>query len=126
VLGIPNAVALAVLAGVTDVIPIIGVYLFVIPGVLAALSKSPLDAVIVGVVLFGYQEVESRVLVQRIYGQTLRLPAVVVVIALLVGAELLGIVGALLALPAAAAIRVFVEYGNEVRQAHAEQPATDR
>ena len=126
VLGIPNAVALAVLAGVTDVIPIIGVYLFVIPGVLAALSKSPLDAVIVGVVLVAYQEFESRLLVQRIYGQTLRLPAVVVVIALLVGAALLGVIGALLALPAAATIRVFVEYGNEVRQAQAAEPEANR
>jgi predicted PurR-regulated permease PerM len=124
VLGIPNALALAVFAGIADVVPIVGIYLFVIPSALAALTVSVTKAIIVAVVLFSYQELESRVIVQRVYGQTLRLPSVVVVVALLIGAELQGVVGALLALPAAAAIRVLVEYGNEVRQKRARTEQT--
>ncbi len=56
-----------------------------------------------------YQELESRVIVPRVYGQALRLSSAVVVIALLVGGKLGGIVGALLALPIAAAVRMLVE-----------------
>ncbi len=92
-----------------------GVYLFVGPSVLAALTVSLPKAAVVAVLLVAYQEVESRVLVQRIYGATLRLPAVAVALSLIIGAYLLGIVGALLALPAAAALRVIVEYADGVR-----------
>ena len=56
-----------------------------------------------------YQEFESRVIVPRIYGQVLRLPAAMVMIALLVGGKLLGVLGALLALPIAAGIRMIVQ-----------------
>lgn len=116
VLGIPNALALAVLAGVADMVPMIGVFLAVGPATLAALSVSLPKAVIVAAALLVYQEFENRVLVQRVYGATLRLPAVAVLLALLIGAELLGIAGALLSLPAAAAVRVFIEYGYDVRR----------
>jgi predicted PurR-regulated permease PerM len=77
----------------------------------------------VAVLLLAYQEFENRVLVQRIYGNTLRLPSIVVVIALLAGAELQGIVGALLALPAAAAIRVCVEHAVCLRRRRLSPPA---
>jgi predicted PurR-regulated permease PerM len=50
-----------------------------------------------------------------VYGATLRLPTIAVVLAILAGAELLGIIGALLALPVAAGIRVTVEYFAQVR-----------
>jgi hypothetical protein len=53
--------------------------------------------------------VESHVLIPRIYGQTLRLSPLAVLVALLIGGQLLGIVGALLALPIAASLRVLIE-----------------
>jgi predicted PurR-regulated permease PerM len=116
VLQVPNALALAVLAGVADMIPMVGVFLAVIPATLAALSLSLPKAIIVAALLVFYQEFENRVLVQRVYGATLRLPAVAVLLSLLIGAELLGVAGALLSLPAAAAVRVFIEYGYDVRR----------
>jgi predicted PurR-regulated permease PerM len=91
------------------------VFICVGPATLAALSVSLPKAIIVAGVLLAYQEFENRFLVPRVYGATLRLPAVVVLLALLVGAELWGVTGALLSLPAAAAVRVFIEYGNDVR-----------
>ena len=127
-LRIPNAMALAVLAAIADMVPMIGVVLVVAPSTAAAYSVSLPKAIIVAGALLAYQEFENRILVQRVYGATLRLPAVVVLLALLIGAELFGVAGALLSLPAAAAIRTFVEYGNEVRKgniprvAPAEQP----
>ncbi len=117
VLSLPDAIALAVFGGVMDVIPIVGIYLFVVPSTIVGLSQSVPRGILVAVLLLAYQEFETRVLVQRIYGTTLRLPSIVVVLALLAGAELQGIVGALLALPAAAAIRVFIEYGAKRRKA---------
>lgn len=109
VLGVPNALALAIFAGLTDIIPFIGGILAAVPAILTALSVSPTTALIVWGGIFIYQQFEDRVLIPRIYGHTLRLSPVAVLIALLVGGTLLGIVGAVLALPIAAGIRVLIE-----------------
>jgi len=61
------------------------------------------------VALVIYQQFESHLLLPRVYGQSLRLSPLAVIVALLVGGTLLGIVGALLALPMAAGIRVLIE-----------------
>jgi predicted PurR-regulated permease PerM len=60
-----------------------------------------------------YQQFEDRFLTPRVYGQTLNLPPLVVLIAVLVGGQLLGIVGVLLAMPAAAVARVGFDYWME-------------
>ncbi len=106
---VPNALALAAFAGLTDVLPFVGGLLATTPAVLAALSQGTLTASIVLMAMLGYQEFESRVLVPRVYGRTLRLPSAAVVLALLVGGKLGGILGALLALPLAAAVRMLAE-----------------
>jgi len=94
-------------AGLTDVIPFIGGYLASAPAILAV-SGTGSSMAIVAIAMFAYQEFESRILVPRIYGRTLRLPPAVVLIALLIGGTLLGILGALLALPVAAGLRMVV------------------
>jgi predicted PurR-regulated permease PerM len=104
-----NALALAAFAAVTDVIPFVGGLLATTPAVLVALSRGSVVATIVLVAMIGYQEFESRVIVPRVYGQALRLSSAVVVIALLVGGKVGGIIGALLALPIAAALRMLIE-----------------
>ncbi|MBX6341715.1 MAG: AI-2E family transporter [Thermomicrobiaceae bacterium] len=114
-LGVPNALTWGLLAGIADVIPLVGAVLAVVPETLAALQVSVPTAIAVAVLLTLYQEFENRVLVPRVYGSTLRLPTLVVMVALLVGAALAGIMGALLALPFAAALRVILEYGNAIR-----------
>lgn len=106
---VPDALALAAFAGLTDVIPFVGGLLATTPAVVVALSRGTGTATIVLVAMILYQELESRVIVPRVYGQALRLSSAVVVIALLVGGKLGGIVGALLALPIAAALRMLVE-----------------
>lgn len=104
VCGVPNALSIAVFAGLMDVVPFVGGPAAVIPAALAGLAVSPTVAVIVGVTMFAYVEFESRYLVPKIYGKTLRLSAIAVIVALLVGGTLLGILGALLALPIAAGL----------------------
>ena len=107
--GVPNAIALAVFAGVADVLPYIGVFLSVGPAVAAAASRGPVVVLVVLGAMLAYEEFESRVLVPRIYGRALRLPSSVVMLALIAGGTLMGILGALLALPVAAAVRMLVE-----------------
>lgn len=106
---VPGALALAILAGVADVLPFVGPLLAIGPATIAASSQGIGTAVIVGTLMLLYEEFESRVLIPRIYGRALRLPSAVVVFALLAGATLMGVIGALLALPVAAAAVMLVE-----------------
>jgi predicted PurR-regulated permease PerM len=107
--GVENAMALAVFAAVADVLPYVGAFLSIGPAVIAALGHSSTAAIIVLLAMLAYEEFESRVLVPRIYGRALRLPSSVVLFALLAGGTLLGLIGALLALPFAAMIMMLIE-----------------
>ena len=120
--GVENALALAVFAGLADVLPYIGALLSVAPAVLAALARGPVVAVVVLVLMLAYEEFESRVLVPRIYGRALRLPSSVVLFALLAGGTLMGILGALLALPVAAAVMMLIEELRVELPGEQEQP----
>jgi len=106
---VPNAMSLALLGALVDVIPFIGGFLVIIPAVLSAL---PLGVTVAGTLFLCqliYMEFESRILVPRIYGQVLRLPPTAVILALLAGGTLMGIIGALLALPIAAGLLMMLE-----------------
>jgi predicted PurR-regulated permease PerM len=107
--GVHNALAIAVFAGLADILPYIGVFLSVGPALAAALVRGPAIAVGVLVAMVAYEEFESRFLAPRVYGRALRLPSSIVLVSLLVGGELMGIIGALFALPAAAAVRMLIE-----------------
>jgi predicted PurR-regulated permease PerM len=78
--------------------------------VLIALDESFTKAVIVLVALLAYQQFEDRYLTPRVYGATLNLPPIIVLVAVLVGGKLFGVSGVLLALPAAAVGRVLLDY----------------
>jgi len=106
---IPNALAIAVFAGVVDVLPYIGAMLSVGVAVAAALPLGPNIIIVVLVLMLMYETFENRLLVPRIYGRALRLPSSVILFSLLSGSVLLGVVGALLALPVAAALLMIVE-----------------
>jgi len=124
--GVKDALAIALFAGLTDVIPFVGGYIASTP-VVIAVSPHGMTAVIVAIVaMLVYQELESRVLVPRVYGRVLRLHPAVVVIALLVGGTLMGILGALLALPIAAGVQMVmrelrVELPGDATAHHAER-----
>ena len=105
---VDDALALALFAGMTDIIPFIGGYLASLPAILAVAPNGFAAVIIVFVLMFAYQEFESRILVPRVYGRVLRLPPAIVLVSLLVGGTLLGIIGALLALPIAAGLSMVV------------------
>jgi predicted PurR-regulated permease PerM len=107
--GVKSALALAVVAGVADVLPYIGGLLVLGPALLATLGHGLAVTGIVAALILVYQEIESRLLVPWVYGRALRLPSSVVLLALLAGGTLNGIVGALLALPVAAALLMLID-----------------
>jgi predicted PurR-regulated permease PerM len=108
-LRVPDALALAVFAGATDVLPFIGGLLATTPAAIAAAVVHGVPGgIVVAAAMVVYQELESRVLIPRVYGRALRLPAWAVILALLAGGELGGILGALLSLPIAAGLRLLV------------------
>lgn len=105
-LGVPQPLFLALLAAVGDAIPIVGVTAITVPTVLMALTVSPSAAIIVLITYIFYQQIENYLIVPRVYQSTLKISSFAVLVAVLIGSALLGIVGALLALPIAAAIPV--------------------
>jgi predicted PurR-regulated permease PerM len=107
--GVANALAIAVFAGVADVLPYIGGLLSVGAAAAATLSRGPAVTVVVLVLMLVYEELESRVIIPRVYGRALRLPSSVILFSLLAGAVLSGIPGALLSLPVAAAVLMLIE-----------------
>jgi len=106
--GVPNALSIALFASFADVIPFIGGLLATAPAVLVALSKGLPTGLVVLVALFLYQEFENRILVPKVYGHVLRLSSTTVLLALVTGGVLLGVIGALLALPIAAGLQMML------------------
>jgi predicted PurR-regulated permease PerM len=107
--GVPNAIAIAAFGGIADVLPFVGIFLTMVPAVLAAMAVGGVAATVVLVLLLFYEEFESRVLIPVVYGRSLRLPSSIVLFALITGGTLYGIGGALLALPVAAAILMLID-----------------
>jgi predicted PurR-regulated permease PerM len=107
------ALAFGVFFGLMELIPYIGPFLGAAPPVLVALFQDPLTALWVALFFVGLQQIEGHVASPLIFGHALRINPLLVIFALLFGAELFGIVGALVALPVAAVIRETVVYLRE-------------
>jgi predicted PurR-regulated permease PerM len=105
-LDVPQAIFLAVLAAVMDAIPIVGVAIATVPAALLAYTQSLTTAIIVVAAYVAYQQLENHVIVPKVYSETLKVSSFAVLVAVVIGGELLGIIGVLLALPMAAAIPV--------------------
>jgi predicted PurR-regulated permease PerM len=99
------ALAFAVFFGFMELIPYVGPILGALPPLLVALFTDPLDVLWVGIFFVALQQIEGHVVAPQIFGHTLRINPLLVIFALLTGAEIYGILGALLALPLAAILR---------------------
>jgi predicted PurR-regulated permease PerM len=102
VLHVPGALLLALLAGIFDFVPVVGFICSAVPAILLALTVSGTTALLVLVLYAVYHGIENYIIAPRVYGGRLRMSNLAVIVAFAVGAELGGIMGALLALPAAA------------------------
>jgi predicted PurR-regulated permease PerM len=106
--GLPYATLLALWVAVADLIPLAGATLGAIPAIIVGFLDSPLAGIIVTIFFVLYQQLENHVLQPAVYGRTIRLNPFFVLLALLVGIELAGFVGALLALPVAGIVQIVV------------------
>src|SRR4051794_17097865 len=104
------AFAFGAFFGLMEMIPFVGPFLGALPPVLVALFQDPLTALWVGLLFLGLQQLEGHVVAPNVFGHTLRINPLFVIFSLLVGAEVAGLVGALLALPIAAIVRETVVY----------------
>ena len=108
-LKMPYALTLAILAGVLEIIPIIGPIIAAIPAILVAFTISPTVALVITVFYILVQELENKLLVPKIMQHAVGLNPVTIIIIILIGAKLMGIIGILLAVPVAAVIYVILE-----------------
>jgi predicted PurR-regulated permease PerM len=108
ILGMPYAAPLALLVAVLDLIPLVGATLGGALLVIVGLFVEPWKAVVLLVYIVVYQQVEGSILQPLVYSKAVQLNGLVILIALLVGGQLLGIPGALLAIPVAEIIRIVV------------------
>jgi predicted PurR-regulated permease PerM len=108
ILGMPYAAPLALLVAVLDLIPLVGATLGGALLVIVGLFVEPWKAVVLLVYIVVYQQVEGSILQPMVYSKAVQLNGLVILIALLVGGQLLGIPGALLAIPVAEIIRIVV------------------
>jgi predicted PurR-regulated permease PerM len=108
-LRVPFAAPLAVWVALADLIPLVGATLGAIPSVIVAFLHSVPAGIIVLTVFILYQQFENHVLQVTIMARTVSLNPLLVLVSVLVGVELFGFVGALLAIPAAGILQVIVK-----------------
>ena len=104
------AVAFGAWFGVMELVPYVGPILGALPPIVVALIQDPLSAVWVTILFVALQQLEGHVVAPNVFGHALRLNPLLVIFALLLGGEIYGFVGALVALPIAAVLRETVVY----------------
>jgi predicted PurR-regulated permease PerM len=106
--GVPFAALIALFVGFTDLIPLVGATLGAVVGVIAAFTHSVTAGIIVAIFFIVYQQLENHLLQPLIFARTVKLNPLTVLLAILIAAELIGILGALLAIPVAGIIQIVV------------------
>jgi predicted PurR-regulated permease PerM len=106
------AIALGVIAGLTEVFPVIGPIIGAVPAVIAALADDPINALWVILLYIAIQQLEAAILVPKIVGDALGLHPAVLIVALVVGASVGGLLGAVLAAPLLAFARSLYRYAD--------------
>jgi predicted PurR-regulated permease PerM len=119
--GMPYAVTLGVLVALFDLVPLAGATIAAIIVILVALAT---EGLVIAIILAGfflvYQQVENHVLQPLIYGRTVQISPVIVLVSILIGADLAGVLGALVAIPIAGSLQVILA---EVTAARSERAA---
>jgi len=119
ILGVQSPLPLALWGGLMEIVPYLGPILGAVPAVVVALvAGSPLQALLVAILMIVViQQLEGQFLVPKVMQKAVGLSPVVVILALLIGGKLMGIVGALLAIPIAAIIAVLVQQWGTIQKA---------
>jgi predicted PurR-regulated permease PerM len=108
IMGVPYSVALGLVVAFLDLIPLAGATLALLIVGTVAFLHTIIAGIVVVAYFIAYQQIENHFLQPVIYGRTVQLSPLAVLIAVLIGAELAGILGALAAIPVAGAIQVLI------------------
>jgi predicted PurR-regulated permease PerM len=107
IVGVPYAVVLGLLVALLDLIPLAGATIAAIVVVLVAIAASGATAaIIVGVFFLIYQQLENHIIQPLVYGRTVQLSPLAVLVSVLIGAQIAGVLGALAAIPIAGTLQV--------------------
>lgn len=110
IIGVPFALLLGLVAGIFEILPYVGPILGAIPALVVALLSEPGSAIWVAIAFFAIQQVENLVLVPRISGESVKLHPALVMVVLVVGNELAGFWGMLIAVPVTGVLRDVFKY----------------
>jgi predicted PurR-regulated permease PerM len=124
VAGTPEPLLLAVLAAFLDAIPLVGATIATVPAVLLSLTVSIPTGLVVLALYVVYQQVENYLIIPRVYRGALQIPSLAVLVAVIIGSTLLGIIGALLSLPVAAAVPTVLRAWREESPGGSDPPST--
>ena len=124
-LGVPFAVALGLLVGLLDLIPLVGATFAAVIVVGVGFLHSVLAGIVLIVFFIVYQQVENHILQPLVYNRTVALSPLAILISILIGAELAGVLGALAAIPVAGAIQVVILDFLQARRERADQDSSD-
>jgi predicted PurR-regulated permease PerM len=120
-LGVDLAVPLAVLVAFLDLIPLVGLTLGgLLVAIVAAFHDFPTALIIWGAFFLVYQQLQDRVIQPLLYKDAVQVHPVIAIVAILIGAQLLGILGALVAIPVAASIGVLIDEAIDYQREHAD------
>ncbi len=108
ILGVKYALLLAFIAAVLEIVPFIGPILSAVPAIVVAAADSWLKVILVVVVYILIQQAEGNLIVPKVMQKAVGLNPIITIVAILIGMKLGGVVGALIAVPVAAAIGVYL------------------
>ena len=109
-LGLPDAVALGMIAGITALIPYLGPFIGAVPAILVGLATSPVKAVLVAIVYFLISNIILNFVSPKVMGDAVRLSPILVIVALIAGFSWAGILGMFVAVPIAATLRILFDH----------------
>ena len=109
ILGVQYALLLAIIAGIGEFIPIVGPIVSAVPAVFFAFADSPFKALLVIILFIVIQQLENHIIVPKVMHKAVGLNPLIIIFAMLVGAQLAGLVGVIVAIPASTIIGIFLK-----------------
>lgn len=127
IIGVNYAVALALIAGITELIPFVGPFIGAVPAVLVAFGQSPVLGLIVALMYIVIQQLENNFIVPKVMQRTTGLNPLVILLVMLIGGKLAGIAGVILAIPVTLIADAFFEdfFKEDDATGKIEQPESD-
>jgi predicted PurR-regulated permease PerM len=115
-LGVPFALALGLLVAILDLIPLAGATLGAVLVTFVGFSHSSTAGIVLVVFFVVYQQLENHLLQPLIYGRTVRLSPLAILLSVLIGAEVAGVIGALAAIPVGGTLQILLDHWRESRR----------